>query len=202
MDAVRQRAESTAESMLTLADRAQAIAEIITTVNEIADQTNLLALNAAIEASRAGDAGKGFAVVASEVKSLAEEAKRATTQVRDILSEIYGATSQAVESTEQTTESVHDANAVVEKAEQTINELGTMVAAAADAATRIVASSRQQAASMSQVTASINEINHTAQQALVATQSTEEAARDLNALGNRLKKLIEGETASPHDRLS
>jgi methyl-accepting chemotaxis protein len=38
------------------------IADIITTIDEIAFQTNLLALNAAVEAARAGEAGRGFAV--------------------------------------------------------------------------------------------------------------------------------------------
>ena len=75
MAVVSDQAKSAAESMRQLAERAESIGEIITTVNEIADQTNLLALNAAIEASRAGEQGKGFSVVAGEVKALAEQSK-------------------------------------------------------------------------------------------------------------------------------
>ena len=75
---------------MALAEQAQAIGEIIATVNDIADQTNILALNAAIEASRAGGQGRGFAVVAGEVKALADQSKRATQQVRQILGRSRG----------------------------------------------------------------------------------------------------------------
>src|SRR6185436_3183735 len=96
MGTVKERVEGLADSVLALAEQAQAIGEIIATVNEIAEQTNLLALNAAIEAARAGEHGRGFTVVASEIRSLAEESKKATSQVRKILGDIQKATQSAV----------------------------------------------------------------------------------------------------------
>src|SRR5207253_5050536 len=113
----------TAENILTLAEQAQAIGEIIAAINDIAEQTNLLALNAAIEASRAGEQGKGFAVVASEVRALADQSKKATAQVRQILGEIQKATNTAVLSTEEVTRGVASAIKVGGQAGQTINSL-------------------------------------------------------------------------------
>ena len=55
-----------------------------------------VSVNAGIEAAKAGEAGRGFAVVAGEVKSLAEQSRQATAQIREILGEIQGATQAAV----------------------------------------------------------------------------------------------------------
>ena len=106
MGRIREQMESIAESVVRLSEQGQTIGEIIATVNDLAEQSNLLAVNAAIEATRAGEYGKGFAVVAQEVKSLAEQSRQATTQVRTILMEVQKATSAAVMATEQGTKAV------------------------------------------------------------------------------------------------
>ncbi len=190
MQHVQTQVETTAENILALAERAQAIGEIITTVNDIADQTNLLALNAAIEASRAGEHGKGFAVVAGEVKALAEQSKKATEQVRQILSEIQQATTTAVISTEQGTKSVSEAASVVQDAEQTIETLARTISDAARSANQVLASSSQQANAMNQISEAMSDINRATRQALSSTRQAEQAAIDLNSLGQHLKSLI------------
>ncbi len=106
MRAVQTQVESIAGTIVSLAEQAQAIGDIITAVSDIAEQTKLLALNAAVESARAGEHGRGFAVVAAEIKSLAGLAKQSTTQVRQILGEIQRATSAAVMATEQGTKQV------------------------------------------------------------------------------------------------
>jgi len=202
MNKVRERVQSTADSIRMLAERANAIGDIITTVNEIADQTNLLALNAAIEASRAGEAGRGFSVVAAEVKSLAQQARNSTAQIRKILGEIQEATDAAVLATDQGSQSVEQASGIVVETEQTIEELGTMVSESARAAVRIVAASSQQASNMEKITESMGDIDRASKQSLAATQQTTHAATDLDKLGRRLSDLLEGDATvqqrSPH----
>ncbi|HBM87632.1 MAG: methyl-accepting chemotaxis protein [Parvibaculaceae bacterium] len=89
-------AESTTQSVTSLAEAASKIGDVVDLISDIADQTNLLALNATIEAARAGEAGKGFAVVASEVKELATQTAKATGEITMQISEIQTVTEQSV----------------------------------------------------------------------------------------------------------
>lgn len=71
-----------------LEEKSQNITDIISVITRISSRTNMLALNASIEAAGAGEAGKGFAVVAEEVRSLAEQTKHATENIRQLIGEI------------------------------------------------------------------------------------------------------------------
>src|SRR5207248_1968512 len=186
---VKEQVETTAENILSLAEQAQAIGEIIATVNDIAEQTNLLALNAAIEASRAAEHGKGFSVVAGEVKVLADQSKKATAQVRQILGEIQKATNVAVLSTEEVTKGVAAAIKVAGQSGQTIQVLADSLDKAAQSATQIAASSGQQATGMSQISQAMKNIDQVTRQTVVAMRQAEQAAQNLNTLGTEMTRL-------------
>jgi len=192
MGAVREQVEGIAERIVTLAEQAQAIGEITATVTDMAEQINLLALNAAVEAARAGEHGRGFAVVAGEVKSLAEQSKKATVEVRRILGEIQRATGAAVMATEQGTKQVAVSTKQVNEAGETIRTLVDAIAEAAQATHQIVASAGQQAAGMTQIRQAMGSIQEATQQNLASTRQAERAAQELNALGGRLLSLVGG----------
>lgn len=198
MEGVKEQVESIADSVVVLAEQAQAIGEIIATVNEIAEQTNLLALNAAVEAARAGEHGRGFAVVAGEVRSLAEQSKRATVQVRQILGEIQRATSAAVMTTERGTHQVAAGTRQVNDAGETIRALAETVVEASQAAAQILASAGQQAAGMSQIRQAMRSIQEATQQTLASTRQAEQAAADLDRMGSRLVGLVGAERSAPY----
>ena len=190
MDKVRQQVNSIAEDNLGLAERAQAIGDIISTVNDVTDQTNLLALNAAVEAARAGEYGKGFGVVAAEIKALAEQSREATQQVSQILGDIQKATNAAVLATEQGTRDADEATKVVQEAGNTITQLTGSLEETSLMAAQISASAGQQAIGVKQVNEAMGQLQMVAREQASATRQVEGAMEDVQSLSCKLQELV------------
>jgi methyl-accepting chemotaxis protein len=191
MHRIQEQMASIAERIVRLSEQNQAIGEITATVTDLAEQSNLLAINAAIEAAKAGEQGKGFAVVAQEVKSLADQSKQATAQVRAILGDIQKATSAAVMATEQGSKAVEAGMKLSGEVGESIRALADSIEEAARAATQIAASAQQQLAGMDQVTLAMQNIEQASAQNVTSTKQTESAAQNLHELGLRLKHLVQ-----------
>jgi methyl-accepting chemotaxis protein len=191
MQQIQQHMDGMAQSILRLADQGMAIGEIIGTVNDLADQSHLLSVNAAIEAARAGEEGAGFRVVAQEIRSLAEQSKQATVQVKALLGDIQKATSSAVMATEQAGKSVRSGVELSAGAARSIRSMSGTIEESAHAAAQIAASAQQQAVGMDQVAYAMQNINQASAQNVAASRQTEAAARGLQGLGLRLKTLVD-----------
>jgi methyl-accepting chemotaxis protein len=194
MQRIQEQMESIAESVVRLSEQSQTIGEIIATVNDLAEQSNLLAVNAAIEANKAGEQGKGFVVVAQEVKSLAEQSKQATAQVRTILGDIQRATGAAVLATEQGNKAVQAGVKQTTDTGEAIRLLADSIAEAAQAATQIAASSQQQMVGMDQVALAMENIKQASVQNVAGTKQAEVAAQSLHELGLKLSDMIGGKS--------
>ena len=191
MSRIREQMETVAESIVSLSEQSQAIGEIIATVNDLAEQSNLLAVNAAIEAAKAGEHGKGFAVVAHEVRSLAEQSKQATAQVRTILNDIQKATNAAVMAAEQGSKAVEAGEKQSVEAGEAIRVLSDSIAESANATSQIAASSQQQVVGMDQVAMAMENIKDASTMSVGSSQQTEQSAQNLHELGQKLKQLVE-----------
>jgi methyl-accepting chemotaxis protein len=191
MDGIREQAERVAENIVALSERTQAIGEITATVNDISERSHLLALNAAIEAAAAGEAGRSFAVVAAELKSLADQAKEATAQVRANLGDIQRGINASVMLTEEAVKRATAGRDRTGASHETIREMAARVQEAVQTFQQIVASTNQQQLGIEQVMGALSNIRQASQQTAAGTRQLDQAAANMAGLSQGLVRIAE-----------
>ena len=145
------------------------IAEKIAVIEEIAYQTNMLALNAAIEAARAGEHGRGFAVVAGEVRNLAERCRTAAQEIGGL----------AVANVQ-----------VAERSGGLLAELVPSIQKTADLVQEVAATSREQAAGVSQINGAISQVGLVTQRNAAGAEQLSSTAEELASQAEALQDMI------------
>ena len=191
MSLIKTRVESIAENILALSAQTQQIGEIIASVSDIAAQSNMLALNASVEAARAGEQGKGFAVVAAEVRSLADQSRQATAQIKSILLDIQDGINSTVMATEEGTKVVDEGMRLASRTGEAIQLLATSIDDAAQTAMQMRAGGQQQATGIEQIALAMQNINQATTQTLASTRQTEKAAQELDGLARSLSDVVD-----------
>ncbi len=163
-------------SMEAITKASKQIAEIITTIDEIAFQTNLLALNAAVEAARAGEQGRGFAVVASEVRALAQRSAAASKEIKALITDSVA--------------KVEEGSELVNKSGQTLHEIMTGVKKVADLIAEISAASQEQSQGIEQVNKAVTQMDSVTQQNAAQTEELSSTAQILAAQAEELQALV------------
>ena len=148
------------------------IADIITTIDEIAFQTNLLALNAAVEAARAGEQGRGFAVVAAEVRNLAQRSASSAKEIKSLIQD-------SVSKVEKGTELVNDSG-------KTLGEIVDSVKRVTDIVAEIAAASAEQLTGIELVNNAMSEMDRVTQ---ASANQTEEMSGTCSALLGHAQQL-------------
>ncbi len=164
------------EAMGEINQSSKKIADIITTIDEIAFQTNLLALNAAVEAARAGEQGRGFAVVASEVRSLAQRSATAAKEIKSLIND-------SVRKVDAGTELVNRSGA-------TLTEIVTSVKRVTDIITEIAAASREQSTGIDQVNKAVTQMDAVTQRNASQTEEMSATAQALTEQAGQLRDLV------------
>ena len=160
-------------------------------MHEITEQSKLLALNATIEAARAGEQGRGFAVVATEIRSLADQSKQATVQVRKLLSSIQSATNSAVVATEEGTRKVEAGMGLANRAGESLQLLGRTIEESSSAARLIANAARQQTTGVQQVAEAMAAINDAVNSTVGGLKQTEMSANQLDDLTRSINQLVD-----------
>ena len=191
MDAIGEQAEAVASNIVALSEKTQAIGDIIATVNDVSERSHLLALNASIEAAAAGENGRSFAIVAAEMKTLADQAKGATRNVRAILGDIQRGITASVMLTEEAVKRIASGKERTDASQAAIEELANRVQESVQTFQQIVASTNQQQIGIEQVTVALQNIRQASQQTAASTRQLDQAAADLTQLSGTLVGLTE-----------
>lgn len=184
--------KNVAEVMGRLQEKTEEVKSIANVIFNISSQTNLLALNASIESARAGEAGRGFAVVADQIRNLAEETRKETESIAKILEELNinaAEAKQAVDNSavatnyqdeliESASAGFEDINDNANKLTEDIREVERMLADLSTSNGNIVNSVTQLSATTEEVTASSQQAQE------ISQQNKEEADRAKDVLDN------------------
>ncbi len=171
-----QRVGEVVSTMQGIQEASQHIADIVGVIDGIAFQTNILALNAAVEAARAGSQGRGFAVVASEVRSLASKSAEAARQIKSIV--------QA--NVDRVAVGARQVKHAGDTMQGIVDQVQRVTALIAD----IASASQQQAASVSSVGSSMNQIDEMTQRNAALAEQGTAAALTLRAQAESLVRAV------------
>jgi methyl-accepting chemotaxis protein len=192
VEAIHEQAEAVAQNIVALSEKTQMVGDILATVNDIAEQSHLLALNAAIEAAAAGEHGRSFAVVAGEIKSLADQSKAATVQVKSILGDIQKEINTSVMLTEEAVKRVDLGRHQADVAAAAIRNMTANIDQSVQAFQQIVAGTNQQQIGFENVAQAMKDLSRGSEQAATSNRQTEKSAASLNAVGTQLQLATEG----------
>lgn len=164
--------EKVVQTMSSINESAQKIADIIGVIDSIAFQTNILALNAAVEAARAGDQGRGFAVVASEVRTLAQSSANAAKDIKSLISD--------------SVKKIEDGNGLVNQSGNTMKDIVDSIKSVNDIMAEIAAASAEQASGIDEVGKAVTQMDEMTQQNAALVEEAAAAAESLQSQAHQL----------------
>ncbi len=166
--------ENTEKSMLEINDSTSAIQEAITIIDQIAFQTNILSLNAAVEAATAGEAGKGFAVVAAEVRNLANRSADAAKQIKHLV--------------EVANQKSIDGKNYSQEMKNSFEKLASMIQENTVIIDDVAKSNEIQMQNISQISETMNRLDHITQENANMATKTKELATQTNDVARSMIK--------------
>lgn len=191
-DVLKQMVEYT-QPMYRLANKVEKINLVINIMDEIAQKTDLLSLNASIEATRAGESGKGFALVADEIRSMAENSKRSSREIRKMVEDILDDNREVINALNQTQKGISDGRETIYG---TLSMFGDMLTGVQDisAAVKVIEEvTAKQVTQLKGLSSHFQDLSRLASENFVSTQKTTVATKkqkqDMEQIVTAMKSL-------------
>lgn len=188
-----------ASSMAQLQEKANEVQQITEVIFEVSNQTNLLALNASIESARAGEAGKGFAVVADQIRELSEQTRKSTEQIAGIIQELNINAQKAVDIVDTSIQAMSQQNEMIEHASGDFiairDHVETLTRRISDLDSKIenlVQSNDTIIESISQLSATSQEVSASALEAEERSQQNQTEAQEAKKRLNSVQEIVQG----------
>ncbi|MBV8702259.1 MAG: PAS domain-containing methyl-accepting chemotaxis protein [Acetobacteraceae bacterium] len=159
-DAAHEQTALADEATRRLTTTSASMGGVVELIRNIAGQINLLALNATIESARAGDAGKGFAVVAGEVKSLAQQARKATDQIAQEIEKLQGVSDEVAAALAEIAKSVGSVREYVSGTASAVEQQAAVTQGMSSEMQTVAASVGAINDNVSQISASVHQVAH------------------------------------------
>lgn len=162
------------DTAVKILDEVAQVSDVVDMVNDLAEQSNLLAVNAGIEAAKAGDYGRGFSVVAAEVRTLAEQSKHATDQIRKAIGK------------------TQDGRRVVLEVKELIENLSGVLRESADKSREISGAVVQQSAGIRQISEAMQNVAKGGADTAAGATQVEEAVENLKSIAGSITEYVSG----------
>jgi methyl-accepting chemotaxis protein len=188
MTQVRTRVQAISAGILALADRMQAIEEVLRFMAEIASETHLLALNATIEAAGAGPYGTRFSIIAGQVQELATQANAASEQITTLVEDIRGAMQQTVSIGQAGVAEVDQGVEMVQDLERVHTRIEGLVSQTRDLAFAISVATQQQRDGSKQIAQTVSTLAETAHTSEAESRQALATATNLNTVAQYLRE--------------
>jgi len=170
-DVLKQMVEN-AEPIYRLSNKVEKIKMVMSVMEELSQKTDLLSLNASIEATRAGEMGKGFALVANEIRSMAENSKQSSQEIRRIVDDIFEDNKAALTSLRKSEEHIVKGREIIHGI---VGTFGEMLSGVKDISTEVKEVgdvTAKQAKEMRGLFSQFHELSRLAQENFMSTQKT------------------------------
>ena len=192
-----------AQPIYRLSNKVEKIRMVMHVLDEVAQKTDLLSLNASIEATRAGEMGKGFALVANEIRSMAENSKQSSQEIKRIVDELFQDNKAVIEALRKSEEDVGKGRGIIDGMVGTFREMLSGVQEISSEVQGVEDVTRHQVKEIRGLLSHFEALSRLAQENFVSTQKTtvgtgnqKEGMKEIVTLMHSLNALSERMMAS------